>query len=46
MQNKEINERVSVVMVSITDCGSVGPCSIHGLPIFYIFTIIVEIDIQ
>ena len=28
---------VSSVVVSIIDCGSIDPCSIHGLPIFYFF---------
>jgi hypothetical protein len=28
------DERVSGIMVSIVDCGSADPCSIHGLPIF------------
>ena len=33
----KIIERVSSVMVSIIDCGSIDPCSIHGLPIIFSF---------
>ena len=35
---KNIFGRVSSVMVSIIDCGSIDPCSIHGLPrLFFYF---------